>query len=88
VATTGGFTVYTITLPSADLIPSLQSLAGSNSPLTNPTSVLVYASSNTQTLTSSSLAAGAGARFRGVLLDDNGVIKMAGQEILAPAPAS
>ena len=53
ISSAGGFTTYTVTLAAYDLFPILAAQPGPASPLTNPGSVVVYADSNTQTLSNS-----------------------------------
>ncbi|MGA9939105.1 MAG: hypothetical protein WBP92_12735 [Candidatus Acidiferrales bacterium] len=83
-STVNGFSVYTVTLAPYDLIPTLQqNLApGSPSQVNMPNTVVVYADSNTQILTFASIGQGSLLRFRGVIFDDNGTLRMDCQEIL------
>jgi hypothetical protein len=83
-----GFTVYDVTLSSDDLIPSVQSVAGpDNNHLSDSTSVVVYASPDTQMLASSLPSVGSVERFRGLLFDDNGTLRMDCGQILDGASA-
>jgi hypothetical protein len=79
-----GFSVYTVTLASYDLIPTLQQsrVAGSPNELAIPSSVLVYADSNTQLLNSAGISTGSLLRFRGVILNNNGTASMDCQAIM------
>jgi len=83
-STVNGFSVYTVALASYDLIPTLQDYLVPQSPsqLNPPSSVVVYADSNTQLLNSGAIAQGSLLRFRGLIFDDNGTARMDCQEIL------
>ena len=73
-----GFAVYTVTLASYDLIPILQNYTSNTPPphLTNPTTILVYADTSTSFLNSGTVGVGSLIRFRGVIFDDNGTLRM------------
>lgn len=88
ISNTNGFSVYTVTLASYDLIPTMEMAGetGGKPTLTNATTVAVYADSNTQLLTSGIIGQGSLARFRGVIFNDNGVARMDCQEILDGVP--
>ncbi len=78
-----GFTVYTVTLASYDLFPVLQ-LYTANLPfphLTNPTTLIVYADTNAKLLNSGSIGMGSLLRFKGLVFDDNGALRMDCQEV-------
>jgi len=76
VSTIGAFNVYTVALAGYDLIPILQvSLAPANR-LPSPGTVVVYADANTQLLNSTSICIGSVLRFRGLLFNDNGSLRM------------
>jgi len=79
-----GFSVYTVALAQYDLIPTLQQNLAPGSPnqLNAPSSVIVYADSNTQLLNSGTISQGSLLRFRGVIFYDNGTARMDCQEIL------
>jgi hypothetical protein len=83
VANDGGFTVYTVTLAPYDLIPVLQNYTSDTPPphLTNPSTILVYADTNTRMLNTGTVAAGSLIRFRGLIFDDNGTARMDAGEI-------
>jgi hypothetical protein len=83
VANDGGFTVYTVTLAPYDLIPVLQNFTSDTPPphLTNPTTIVVYADTNTHMLNTGTVAAGSLIRFRGLIFDDNGTLRMDAGEI-------
>ena len=73
-----GFAVYTVTLAPYDLIPVLQNYTSNTPPphLTNPTTMLVYADTSTSFLNSGMVGVGSLIRFRGVVFDDNGTLRM------------
>jgi hypothetical protein len=74
IATEGSFTTYTVTLAPYDLFPNLAVQPGQATTLTNPSTVTVYADSNTQML--SAPAVGGVFRFYGLVFNDNGTLKM------------
>ena len=76
VSTSGGFSTYTVTLASYDLLPSLAVQPGQTTLLSNPGNVVVYVDSNTQMLNATPLAAGSLLRFNGLLFNDNGTLRM------------
>jgi hypothetical protein len=77
VSSNNNFTVYSVTLAPYSLIPTLQLQAGSINRLNNPvTSMEVYVDSNTQLLNTSPITAGSLLRFRGLVFDDNGTLRM------------
>ena len=86
VSNTGGFSVYTVALAPYDLIPTVQTYLGANANLNDPTTVMVYADSNTQFLDSGSIGAGSVLRFRGVIFDDNGTLRMDCVEVADGVP--
>jgi hypothetical protein len=74
-----GFAVYTVTLATYDLFPVTES-AIFNPPIANPTTVVVYVDTTAQMLNSGNISVGSLLRFRGVVFDDNGALRMdAGQ---------
>jgi hypothetical protein len=83
VANDSGFTVYTVTLAPYDLIPVLQNFTSDTPPphLTNPTTISVYVDTNTRMLNTGTVAAGSLIRFRGLIFDDNGTLRMDAGEI-------
>ena len=77
VSSSGGFTVYTVSLASYHPIPtSQQFVLGSFPAISNPESVTVYADANTQLLQSAPITAGSLLRFRGLIFYDNGTLRM------------
>jgi Domain of unknown function (DUF5666) len=76
IANTGGFTVYTVTLPAYDLLPNLAVQPGQVNKLAHPGTVMVYADGNARMLNENAIAVGSIVRFRGLLFNDNGALKM------------
>ena len=75
-STSGPFSVYTVLLAPYDLFPALAVQPGQPTLLSNPDQVEVYIDSNTQRLTSTQLTAGSTLRFRGLVFNDNGTLRM------------
>jgi hypothetical protein len=75
-STNGSFSVYTIVLASYDLFPALAVQQGQPTLLNNPSQVEVYIDGSTQRLNSAPLAAGSTLRFRGLVFNDNGTLRM------------
>jgi hypothetical protein len=82
ISNSNGFAVYTVTLASYDLIPTLQASLGVQANIANPSSVTVYADTSTQMVNSGTIAAGSLLRFRGLIFNDNGTLRMDCGEIL------
>jgi len=80
-STQNGFSVYTVQLASYDPIVTLES-AMPVPPVNNPASVIVYVDSNAQLLNSLPVESGNLARFRGVIFDDSGTLRMDCSEVL------
>ena len=78
VSSNNNFTVYSVTLAPDSLIPTLQGQAGTtiNRPNAPVNSMEVYVDSSAQLLNTSPIAAGSLLRFRGVVFDDNGTLRM------------
>jgi Domain of unknown function (DUF5666) len=76
VSSSGGFTVYSVSLPAYDLIPILAVQPGQTTALRNPSSVEVYVDSNTQMLNSSAIVPGNVLRFSGLIFNDSGTARM------------
>lgn len=76
ISTQGNFTAYTVQLASYDLLPNLAEQAGQTTLLPNPNTVVVYADSNTQKLTTNPIAVGSVVRFYGLVFNDNGTLRM------------
>jgi hypothetical protein len=76
ISSDGGFTTYTVALPSYDLISALAVQAGQPTVLIDPGDVIVYVDSNTEMLNMQPLAVGNVLRFNGMLFNDNGTARM------------
>jgi hypothetical protein len=76
VSSSGGFTVYTVSLAAYDLFPVLAVQPGQITALQNPSSVEVYVNSNTQMLNSNVISPGNVLRFNGLIFNDNGTPRM------------
>lgn len=82
ISNANGFTLYTAQLASYDLIPTLQTQAGDPYPaLNDPNNLVVYADASTSMLNSAPINVGSVVRFRGVLFNDNGTLRMDCQQI-------
>jgi hypothetical protein len=75
ISTSGGFTTYTVTLAPYDPFAELAGLPGQTA-LTSPNTVVVYADSNTQMLSSSSVSVGGVFRFYGLVFNNIGTLSM------------
>jgi hypothetical protein len=76
VSSSGGFTVYSVSLAAYDLFPILAVQPGQTTALQNPWSVEVYVDSNTQMLNSNTIAPGNVLRFNGLIFNDSGTARM------------
>jgi hypothetical protein len=76
VSSSGGFTVYAVSLEARDLFPTLAVQPGQTTALQNPSSVQVYVNSSTQMLNSIGIAPGNVLRFNGLIFNDNGTARM------------
>ena len=72
----GGYTVYSVTLAAFDLFPALATQGGQTTLLHSPSSVDVYADSSVQMLNANAPAVGDTLRFRGMVFNDKGYLKM------------
>jgi hypothetical protein len=76
----GNFTVFTVSLASYDLFPTLAVQAGQTTLLSDPNEVEVYVDSSTQMLNSQPLSAQVGNsstfRFYGLVFNDHGTLRM------------
>lgn len=87
ISTVGSFTVYTVSLANYDLIPvTQQQVQGQFATITSPTTLTVYTDANTQLLEVGPIVAGSVLRFRGLLFDDSGVLRMDCSEIINGVP--
>lgn len=75
ISTSGGFTTYTVTLAPYDVFAELAGQPGQPA-LMSPNTVVVYADSNTQMLSSSSVNVGGVFRFYGLVFNNNGTLSM------------
>jgi hypothetical protein len=76
VSSSGGFTVYNVSLAAYDLFPTLAVQPGQTTALLSPASVEVYVNSSTQMLNSNVLSPGNVLRFNGLIFNDNGTARM------------
>lgn len=76
VGSKGGFTTYTVTLAPYDLFPALAVQPDQTTLLTDPSTVVVYADTNTQMLNTNPIAVGSVVRFYGIVFNDNGTLRM------------
>jgi hypothetical protein len=83
VSNQNGFAVYTVSLAPYDIFPIFQNYHGLQSvPLNDPTTIVVYADTSTSFQNSGTVAAGSLIRFRGVVFDDSGNLRMDAATIL------
>ncbi|HKW61790.1 MAG TPA: DUF5666 domain-containing protein [Candidatus Acidoferrum sp.] len=80
VSSAGPFTVYSVSLASYDLFPTLAVQPGQTTVLQNPRVVEVYADSSTELLNTNALAPGSVFRFNGLIFNDNGTLRMFGAQ--------
>ena len=76
ISSEGGFTTYTTTLAPYDLFPALAVQPNQTTLLTNPSTLVVYADSNTRMLNTNQIAVGSVVRFYGLVFNDNGTLRM------------
>jgi hypothetical protein len=86
-SSSNGFAVYDVLIDTDDLIYNLQAQPGPFPRIDNPAEIVVYADSSTQMLGPSVITAGTAARFRGLLFDDNGVLRLDCGQILSGVTA-
>jgi hypothetical protein len=86
VSSEAGFSVYTVAIAPYNLVPTLQATAGSITRLNSPTTVIVYVDTSAQLLNSSPLSSGSVLRFRGLLFNDNGTLRMDCNQVLDGVP--
>ncbi|HZQ17399.1 MAG TPA: hypothetical protein VFA90_01665 [Terriglobales bacterium] len=72
----GGFTAYAIALAAYDLFPTLAVEPVQTAVLTNANEMFVYVDTNTKQLNSNPLVTGSAGRFRGLVFNDNGILRM------------
>ncbi len=76
VSSSNGFSLYTVSLAPYDPIPTIQSQVGPITRASSPSTVIVYADPNAHLLNTSPISVGGVFRFRGVIFDDNGTLRM------------
>jgi hypothetical protein len=76
VSAEGGFTAYRVALATYDLFSALSQQAGQTTLLTAPTSLIVYTDSSTRQFNTAPLALGTVQRFRGLVFNDAGTLRM------------
>ena len=81
VSSSGGFTVYSVSLAAYDMFPILAVQTGQTTALQNPSSVEVYVDSNTQMLNSNAIALGNVLRFNGLIFNDSGTARIVCRQI-------
>jgi hypothetical protein len=81
VSSTGGFTVYSVSLAAHDLFPTLAVQPGQTTVLQSPSIVEVYVNSSTQMLNSIGIAPGNVLRFNGLIFNDNGTARMVASQV-------
>lgn len=84
----GNFTDYSVVLDSFDLFPTLAVQPGQATTLNHPSQVDVYVDASTQRLNTQPLAPGSTLRFRGLVFNDNGSLRMDCSEVNDGVPAS
>jgi hypothetical protein len=82
VSSVGGFAVYSVQLAAYDPFPLLSGLLNQSNLLSNPGTVVVYADASAQALTSQSITIGSVLRFRGLVFNDSGTLRMDCAQIL------
>lgn len=84
VTSTGGFSIYTVTLAPYHIIPTVQQLPflAPFAVIASPATITIYADANTQLLQSGSVTPGSVLRFRGLVFSDNGTLRMDCAKIL------
>jgi Domain of unknown function (DUF5666) len=81
VSSSGGFTVYSVSLAAYDMFPILAVQTGQTTALQNPSSVEVYVDSNTQMLNSNAISPGNVLRFNGLMFNDSGTARMVCRQV-------
>jgi hypothetical protein len=74
--TSGGFTVYTVALAPSDLFAAMAMATDQTTVLKSPGTIMVYTDANTRMLASKPVAVGGLERFRGLIFNDGGVLRM------------
>lgn len=88
VSNVGGFSVFTVALAPYDLIPitQQQTVFAPFATIVNPSTITVYADANAQLLQSAAVTPGSNLRFRGLVFNDSGTLRMDCSEILDGVP--
>jgi hypothetical protein len=76
VSTANGFRMYSVSLASYDLFPTLAVQGGQATLLKDPGTVIVYADSSAQMLSAAEPGSGSIVRFNGLVFNDNGTLRM------------
>jgi hypothetical protein len=76
VSSAGGFDMYTVSLAAYDLFPQLAVQTYQTTVLSNPSVVVVYADSSTQSLNTMPIVVGSVLRFYGLVFNDSGTLRM------------
>jgi hypothetical protein len=76
VSAEGGFTAYRVALAPYEIFATLSQQAGQTTLLTAPTSLIVYTNSSTRQFNTAPLALGTVQRFRGLVFNDAGTLRM------------
>lgn len=84
----GTFTDYSVLLDSSDLFPALAVQPGQAMTLNHPGQADVYVDASTQRLNMQPLAPGNTLRFRGLVFNDNGTLRMDCSEVNDGVPLS
>ncbi|MGP8250799.1 MAG: DUF5666 domain-containing protein [Terracidiphilus sp.] len=71
-----GLDTYTVSLAAYDLFPQLAEQTDQITVLNDPSTVVVYADSNTQSLNTAPIAVGSVVRFNGFVFNDSGTLRM------------
>jgi hypothetical protein len=86
VSNQNGFAVYTVSLASYNLFPTLQMFNTLGPHLTDPTTLVVYVDTSAQMLNSGMIQVGSLLRFRGLVFNDNGALRMDAGQIYDGVP--
>lgn len=86
VSSAGPFSVYSVSLAPYDLFPTLAVQPAQTTVLQNPNVVEVYVDNSTELLNSNVLAPGSVFRFKGLIFNDNGTLRMFSAQISDGVP--
>jgi hypothetical protein len=76
VSAEGGFTAYSVALAAYDLFSTLSQQAGQTTLLSTPAALIVYTDSSTKHFNTVPLSLGTVQRFRGLVFNDGGTLRM------------